>query len=132
MAKQINKTICTQFLGVTLDSTLSWQGQITKVIAKLNSACFAIRALKLFSNIENPRIVYFAYVHSINTYGLPFWGNAVNSKNVLTQKRITGVIMNVNPKISCRGLSKCLHILPFYSQYMYSLLLLVGKLLPDL
>jgi hypothetical protein len=82
MDKQINTTLCTEFLGVTLDSTLSRQGQITKVIAKLNSACFAIRVLKLFLNIEDLRIVYFAYVHSIIAYGLPFWGNAVNSNNV--------------------------------------------------
>jgi hypothetical protein len=72
-------------------------------------------------------IVYFAYVHSIITYGLPFWGNAVISKNTLTQKRIIRVIMNVNPNISCPGLFKRLNILPFYSQYMYSLMLLVAK-----
>jgi hypothetical protein len=77
---QINTSLCTEFLGVTLDSTLSWQGQVTKVIAKLNSACFAITALKLFLNIEDIRIVYFAYVHSIIMYGLTFWGNAVNCK----------------------------------------------------
>jgi hypothetical protein len=35
--------------------------------------------------------------------------------------------MNVNPKISCWGLFRRLNILPFYSQYMYSLLLLVAK-----
>jgi hypothetical protein len=64
---------------VTLDLTLSWQGQITKVIAKLNSASFAIRALKLFLNIEALGIVYFAYVHSIITHGLPFWGNNKSS-----------------------------------------------------
>jgi hypothetical protein len=114
MHKQINTTLCTEFLGVTLDSILSWQGRITKVIAKLNSASFAIRDLKLFLNIEDLRIIYFAYVHSIITYGLPFWGNDVNSKNVLTQKRIMRVIMNVNPKISCRGLFKRLNILPFF------------------
>jgi hypothetical protein len=94
----------------------------------LNSACFAVRALKSFLTIEDLRIVYFAYVHSIITYGLPFWGNAVNSKNVfIIQKRLIRVIMNVNPKISCQGLFKRLNILPFYSQYVYSLLLLVAK-----
>jgi hypothetical protein len=67
---------------VTLDSTLSWQGHINKVITKLNSACFVIRSLKLFSTIEDLKIVYFAYVHSIITYGVAFWGNATNSKNV--------------------------------------------------
>jgi hypothetical protein len=35
--------------------------------------------------------------------------------------------MNVNPKISCREHFRRLNILPFYSQYMYSLLLLVAK-----
>jgi hypothetical protein len=35
--------------------------------------------------------------------------------------------MNVNTKVSCRGLFKYLNILPFYSQYIFSLLLLVVK-----
>jgi hypothetical protein len=46
--RQINSTHYIDFLRVILDSTLSWQGHINKVITKLNSACFAIRALKLF------------------------------------------------------------------------------------
>ncbi|PNF16664.1 hypothetical protein B7P43_G06414, partial [Cryptotermes secundus] len=60
MDKQINSTYCIDFLGVTLDSTF-WQGHITRVITKLNSACSAIRTLKLFLTIENLRMVYFAY-----------------------------------------------------------------------
>jgi hypothetical protein len=124
MDKQINSTHCIDFVGVTL----SWQGHITRVITKLNSACFAIRTLKFFLTIENLRTVYFAYVHSAIRYGLPFWENAVNGKNVfITQKRIVRVIFNVSPKISCRGRFRRLNILPFYSQYMYSLLLLVAK-----
>jgi hypothetical protein len=70
-------------IGVSLDSTLSWQGHINKVITKLNSACFVIRSLKLFLTIEDLKIVYFAYVYSIITYGVVFWGNATNSKNFL-------------------------------------------------
>jgi hypothetical protein len=105
--KQINSTCCIDFLGMTLDSTLSWQGHITKVIAKLNSACFAIRILRLFLTIEDLRMVYFAYVHSVIAYGLPFWGNAVNSNNVfIIQKRIIRIILNESQKISCRGLSE--------------------------
>jgi hypothetical protein len=49
---------------------------------KLNSACFAIRSLKVFLTINDLKITYFAYVHSIITYGIAFWGNATNSKNV--------------------------------------------------
>jgi hypothetical protein len=126
--KQINSADCTDFLGVTLDSVLSWQGQITKVITKLNSACYAIRTLKSILTIEDLKMVYFAYAHTIIMYGLPFWGNAVDSGNVfIAQKRIIRVIFNVGPKQSCRELFRRLNILPFYSQYMYSLLLLVAK-----
>jgi hypothetical protein len=35
--------------------------------------------------------------------------------------------MNVNPRTSCQGFFKRLNILPFYSQYVYSLLLLIVK-----
>jgi hypothetical protein len=35
--------------------------------------------------------------------------------------------MNANPKASCRGFFRHLNILPFYSQYIFSLLLLVVK-----
>jgi hypothetical protein len=51
MNKQINSTHCIDFLGVTLDSTLFWQGHITKLITKLNYACFAVRTLKWFLNM---------------------------------------------------------------------------------
>jgi hypothetical protein len=111
-----------------LDPTLSWQGHISKTIKKLNSACFAIRSLKVFLTINDLKTIYFAYVHSIITYGFAFWGNATNSKNVfIIEKRIIRNIMNVNTKASCLGLFKYLNILPFYSQYIVSLLLLVVK-----
>jgi hypothetical protein len=35
--------------------------------------------------------------------------------------------MNTNPKASCRGFLKHLNILPFFSQYIFSLLLLIVK-----
>jgi hypothetical protein len=73
-------------------------------------------------------MIYFAYAHSIIAHGFAFWGNATNSKNVfIIQKRIIRNIMNVNSKASCRGLFKYLNILPSYSQYILSLLLLVVK-----
>jgi hypothetical protein len=74
------------------------------VTRKLNSVCFVIRSLKSILTIDDLKIVYFAYVHSIITYGIVFWGNATNSKQVfVAQKRIIRNIMNVNFKTSCRG-----------------------------
>ena len=38
----------TKFLGLTLDSMLSWSEHITALTHKLNKPCFAIRAIKPF------------------------------------------------------------------------------------
>jgi hypothetical protein len=84
---QINSTQAMDFLGVSLDPTLSWQRHITKTIKKLNSACFASRSLKLLLTINNLKIIYFAYALSIIAYGIAFWGNATNSKNVFIIKK---------------------------------------------
>jgi hypothetical protein len=87
--KQIYSTHCIDFLGVTLDSKLSCQGHITKVITKITSACFAFKTLRLFLTIEDLRMVHFAYVHSVIVCGLPFWRHSVKSNNIfMTQKRI--------------------------------------------
>jgi hypothetical protein len=102
---------------------LSWQEHINKVIRKLNSACFVIRFYKSILTIDDLKIVYFTYVHSIITYGIAFWGNATNSKQVfVAQKRIIRDIVNVNFKTPCHGFFKRLNILPLYSQYIFSLL----------
>jgi hypothetical protein len=43
---QINKVYYTNFLGLTLDSTLPWKPHTDQLISKLNSACYVIRSLK--------------------------------------------------------------------------------------
>jgi hypothetical protein len=50
---QINGAHYKDFLGVTLDSTLFWQGHISKTTTKLNSACFVIRSLNLLLTTED-------------------------------------------------------------------------------
>jgi len=42
----INITSCKNFLGLTLDSTLSWKIHIDQLSSKLNSTCYVIRSLK--------------------------------------------------------------------------------------
>jgi hypothetical protein len=56
---------------------------------KLNSAWFVIRSLKSILTIDDLKIVYFAYVHSIVTYGIVFWGNYTNNKQIfVAQKKL--------------------------------------------
>jgi hypothetical protein len=127
-SNQISNVCCTNFLGLTLDSTLSWKPHIDQLISKLNSACYVIRSLKSLTPLETLRMIYFSSVHSIISYGLIFWGNSSYSNTIFKlQKRVIRIMMNAGNGQSCRELFKKLNILPLYSQYILSLLLFVVK-----
>jgi len=74
---QIRNVCHTNFLGLTLDSTLSWKPHIDQLISKLNSACYVIRSLKSLIPLETLRMIYFSSVRTIISYGIIFWGWSV-------------------------------------------------------
>jgi hypothetical protein len=77
---------------------------------------------------ETLRMVYFAYVHSIISFGIIFWGNQPYIEKIFKlQKRVIRIITHSRTRDSCRELFKRLEILPLYSQYIFSLLIFVVK-----
>ena len=124
----ISNTYSIKFLGLSLDSTLSWKIHIEQLRSRLNSAFYVIRSLKSFISINNLGIIYFSYVQSIITYGIIFLGISPYSHGIFKlQKRVIRIIMNVNNRESCCQFFKTLQILPLYSQYMKSIALFVVK-----
>jgi hypothetical protein len=116
----------TQFLGLTLDNTISWRTHIDTIIPKLSSACFALRVVKPFLSQDSLKMVYYSYFQSIMTYRLIFWGNSHYSNIIIRlQKRIIRILVGIRGRDSCREHFKKLKILPLQSQYILSLLLFV-------
>ena len=77
---QINNTYNTKFFGLIIDNTWkSWKDQINHLVTKLSSAGYSIRTLSSVMSQESLRMIYFAYVHSIMSYGIIFWGNSTHS-----------------------------------------------------
>jgi len=73
-------------------------------------------------------MVYFAYVHSILSYGIILGGNQPHSEKIFKiQKRVIRIITNSRARDSCRELFKKLEILPLDSQYIFSLSIFVIK-----
>jgi len=98
---RINNVYYTKFLGLTLDSTLSWKPHIDQLISKLNSACYVIRSLKSIISLENLRTIYFSSVHLIISYGIIFWGNSTYSNTIFKlQKRVIRIMMNAGSRES--------------------------------
>ena len=125
--KLIKESKNTKFLGLDVDSSLSWKNRIDQMI-KLSRACHAIRYVKYFMPQDTLRTIYFSYFHSILSYGITFWGNSTYSCNIFKiQKRIIRITMNTRNRDSCRQLFKNLKILSLKSQYSFPLLLFVAK-----
>jgi hypothetical protein len=64
----------TKFLGLTIDTSLSWKYHIEELKSKLNKACYAVRSFEPFISLEVLKVSYFSYVHSVLSYGIIFLG----------------------------------------------------------
>jgi hypothetical protein len=111
-----------KFLGLSLDSSLSWKPHIDHLTSKLNSAYYIIRSLKSLIPLETLCLIYFSNFHSIISYGIILGGNTGYSTSLFKiQKRVIRNMMNAGKGEPCRELFKHLNILPLKSQYgMYS------------
>jgi hypothetical protein len=126
--KLIKETKNTKYLGLDIDSSLSWKNHIDQMMIKLSRTCYAVGYVKYFTSQDTLRTIYFSYFHSILSYGTIFWGNSTYSCNIFKiQKGLIRIIMNVIKRDSCRQLFKNLKILPLKSQRIFSLLLFVAK-----
>ena len=82
----------------------------------------AISQIAYICNNDTLRSIYFAYFHSIASYGIISGGNSSYSKKIFTlQKRTIRITVGAHPRTSCRRLFKKLEILIVPSQYIYLL-----------
>jgi hypothetical protein len=72
--KPVTNATEVRFLGLILDDTLSWKRHIGQLMGKLCSACYALRNIRSVVSQDTLRIVYFAHIHSLLTYGIIFGG----------------------------------------------------------
>ena len=76
------------FLGVIIHDTLSWKQHIDQLVNKMSVACYAVQNIISLVSPDTLRIIYFAYIHSILSYGIIFWGNSSYSNKVfILQKK---------------------------------------------
>ena len=65
-----------KFLGLQLDSHLTWKTHINSLLHKLSTVCFIMRRVSHILNIDTLRIVYFVHFHTLIKYSTIFWGTS--------------------------------------------------------
>jgi hypothetical protein len=82
----MNNASSTTFLGITIDSALTWKNHIDLLVGKLSKACYVIRNMK---QLRTLRTIYYSFFHSVMSYGIIFWGVSSHSHTIfLLQKRL--------------------------------------------
>lgn len=71
-------------LGVTIDNHLSFEKHVTNLSTRLNRFKFLVRKFSRILPVHCLRNLYFAFVHSILTYGISAWGGLL-SVNLFNQ-----------------------------------------------
>jgi hypothetical protein len=80
--RKIATAQCLKFLGLTIDTTLTWKHRVGELKCRLNKACYAIRLIKPFMSLDVLRSTNFLYAHSIISYGIIFSGNSSYSEDI--------------------------------------------------
>lgn len=92
-------------LGIEIDSTLTWKKHVQTLARKLSSFIYALRNLKRVTDFKTSLSAYYAYAHSIISYGIILWGNCTDIGDIfILQKKCIRILTNINQMQSCKPL----------------------------
>jgi hypothetical protein len=87
ISNKINLSDSLKFLGVILESSLTWGKHTDLITSKLNSLGCMIHFLRPLLSLNVIKQIYFSYVHSVLSYSIIFWGNAPSSRSVFNSAK---------------------------------------------
>lgn len=117
-----------KFLGIHVDSRLTWGTHINYVSSRLSSSHYVIWQLRDKVSLETLKMYYFAHVQSLLSYGVTCWGHSSQVITLLKlQKKILRTMTFKPFRFSCRGLFKELGILTVASLFVFKSVINVKK-----
>ena len=77
-----------KFLGLWIDNKLKWSEQVRKLVLKLQSRKSLLMRGKYLLTTHAKKVLYFAQIQSILTYGLLIWGPLISSEELCKLKKL--------------------------------------------
>ena len=126
----IERADSTQFLGVNLDSKMSWTNHINNVRSKLAKSIGLIyKARKVFYP-KTSITLYYSFLYPHLSYCVQIWGSACHShilSLIKLQKRAVRIIKSAPYRAHTEPLFQELNILPFHKIFQYSVIIFMFK-----
>ena len=127
---QMKRESCVTYLGVLIDSTLSWKNQVEYVSKKIRRSIGILCKLCYFVTKDILINLYYALIYPFLIYGLISWGNTYvsNLKPIYTlQKRALRIITFSAFDHPSSPLFKSLGITKFFDLVTYHIAVLMYK-----
>lgn len=135
----IEKAETTKFLGVTLDSTLSWQKHISIIKGKIARGVGIICKARKSLNMNSLMTLYYSMIYPHLTYCIEVWGNTFNvhlSSLFRLQKKSIKIMKSLPIRTSTDTLFKDQNLLSLSQIHLHCSMIFVFKflkgLLPDI
>jgi hypothetical protein len=75
-SNKVNVVNSIKFLGIIIDSSLTWREHTDYINSKLNSLGYMVRSLRPVLGLKIIMQICFTYVHPVLNYGIMFWGTS--------------------------------------------------------
>lgn len=118
----------TKFLGMILDSSLSWQPHVDSIVSKLHTICYSMRVLTGYLSLQTKKMIYHANFESRIRYGIIFYGQSTDIGRVFVcQKRVLRIILQMKVNETCRGKFKTNNLMTVHAIYIQECILYFFK-----
>ena len=124
-----------RFLGVIIDSVLSWTYQVNYICNKLSQCVYMLRACADCVPLHVRLQMYFAFAQSYLLYGVECWGKtSVENLNkiLVLQKRLIRYMYSLSPLTHCAPYAASANITFIDDLYYYQLCVLAYKVFNNL
>lgn len=88
----LERTTSIKYLGVYLDSTLSWFPHIQYTVSRVRKLIFIFKSLRGVADIDCLKSVYFALAQSILSYCITVWGGAIKTQMLRVERAQRSVL----------------------------------------
>ena len=137
--EEISRVYETKFLGVMLDSNLTWKSHIKYIKSKLCKSLGIIGKARRYLHKESLVNLYYSFLYPYLVFCITIWGGACISTLqplISIQKRALRIICSVSRISASLPLFKSLKMLPIRQIYHLQLIMFVYKfkqgILPDI
>lgn len=94
----LERSLTVKYLGVYIDSTLSWTTHIESTVSRVRKLIFVFKNLRSVADFSCLKTVYFALAQSVLSYCISAWGGAIKTQMLRVERAQRAVLKVMTSK----------------------------------